>query len=625
LTGNGYVYFRARLRENLNFPKNAGLKKRELTVEDVVYSYRISRITMDRAYQIYLGGKNKTLGLNTLMYSKIKSFRNVYCIPNDNRHVYFVVDSNKNGDEFLKLLVYVPILSSIQMNTENIKTDKNSPLYISVHNELDMKELLASGKISNNEYNIYDIKKLLLDENGRVNRLGRDFFEHPIGYGQFTTEGRIISYGGGGGSDYDLWERITLARNQEWCDFPGSKEKTIGQKRINHEIFRRSNDKLIIRQDDDVNPIDRINGLRGENGALYNMPLAATMFPGDMELAQASNLYSKRKMQISHSLYGIYFGPAIYNTTKPLYREVRNFFTYFADRVRMENILKFITGETQFESFDNNIRANSSLVSDLSFQKLYYPFYIGGKQDKSGNRNDIGKFYDKLESQDEFYQRYLVTLNEKTLLEYYNNLDGNDLIERNDFFNDYVAGIDFPRSIQGNMDLAFQNAKKYILNNSGEVRIEIFYSDNISYTIALHYKGTLEDYFRRARIINSITPVKIEKYSEWHDAAIKSAAEGKISLLVKGWNYRFDLLDELRSQFIDKLAFDAIEKCYREMIDGQGLNAEAVFYKIAEEFVNNNVMIPLIGIQNYALYNKGKISAFDENQDIEILLLPYYW
>jgi hypothetical protein len=188
-----------------------------------------------------------------------------------------------------------------------------------------------------------------------------------------------------------------------------------------------------------------------------------------------------------------------------------------------------------------------------------------------------------------------------------------------------VAGIDFPRSIQAEMDMAFQNAKNYMLNRGGEIRIEIFYSDDIGETIALHYRDTLEDYFRRSRIINTVTPVKIEKYSEWRNKATKNASEGKISLLIKGWNYRFDLLDELRGQFIDPLAFNAIENRYKEMIEGQGLNAESVFYRIAEEFENNNVMIPLIGIQNYVVYNKGKITAFDENQDIEILLLPYYW
>jgi hypothetical protein len=624
LTGSGYVYFRARLRENLNFPKNAGIKKRELTVEDVVYSYRISRITMDRAYQKYLKEKNKTLGLNTLMYSKLKSFRNVYCTLNDDRYVYFIVDSNKNGDEFLKLLVYVPILSSIQINTENIKSDKNSYEYISIHKELDMTELLASGKISNDDYNMYDINKLLLDEKGRVNRLGKKFFERPIGYGQFTIDGRIISYGGGGGNDYDLWERITLVKNQEWCNFPDSEEKTIGRKKIKHDVFRNKDDKLIIKQDDDVSLIGGIMALGNEGGALYNVPLTVTML-GDMELIQASNQYAKRKMQISHSLYGIYFGPAVYNASTPLYREVRNFFACFADRVRIENILKYIRGDTQFETFDNTIKANVALVSDLSFQKLYYPFYIGGKQDKSGNRSDIGKYYDKLEELDELYQRYNVILNEKTLFEYYNDIDDDDLMERQDFYNDYVAGIDFPKPIQGKIDAVFQNARTYILNNNGEVRIDIFYFDDIGETIALHYKRTLEDYFRKERIINSIDPIKIEKYNEWRDNAIRNAGEGKMSLLIKGWNYRFDLLDELRSQFIDKLAFDAIENRYKEMIEVEGLNAEAVFYRIAEEFVNNNVMIPLIGVQNYVVYKKGNITSFDENQDIEILLLPYYW
>jgi hypothetical protein len=139
----------------------------------------------------------------------------------------------------------------------------------------------------------------------------------------------------------------------------------------------------------------------------------------------------------------------------------------------------------------------------------------------------------------------------------------------------------------------------------------------------------MRTFFRGQSITANINTQELLEYDQWKEKASASARTGKFSFLVKGWNYKFDLLDELGDQFVDDSSREQISKLYRQLINNTGLNAENIIFNIAGAFIDNTVMIPLVGLQNYAVYTRSNnnpvAAAFDENQDIEILLLPYYW
>jgi hypothetical protein len=519
------------------------------------------------------------------------------------------------------------------MSSDDMK-NKRSGDYRFIHNELDMDILSHSPSSLYNEiYDLYDINKRLLDERGRVNDRGESFFRSPIGYGQFISDGIPTEEG----TEVDLWINANLIRNPNWCDFPEKTTKDIGVNKFIHEDFSTKNDSYSIEYSPDVNWSIGINNL-GDNNILYNVPLSASLFNSDpLALVLASERRNKLKMQISHRLYGVFFGPAIENASEYLYIEARDFFSCFAERVRLENIVKYITGETQYAIFDDQIQFGlmnpntgehiESLLADLSIQKLYYPFYMGGQSENAESQTDISRYYLQLEEADTLSRQYKNMLGSRSLLEYYRGL--NDTAKK-DFYDNFINDVKFLPDVQKRMNDTFNNAREHMVRNN-EVQIEIFYErdDPIGRTIALRYEKTLAYFFSRTGNSTGIQykitpPTSIDTNTAWRTRAINNAKANKLSLLVKGWNYKFDMLDELRNQFIDDGAFESVEGRYKDMIAGT-LGTEATFHKIAQDFVNFNIMIPLVGVQNYALYNKGSFPAFDRNKGIEMLMLPYYW
>lgn len=621
-------FFRIKLRNGLNFHK-AGQRKAydNLIADDVVYSYRVSRITMDRAYQNYLD-KGGRLGINTLLYSKIKSFDDVYGESSSPLNVIFEMDSNVSCEDFLKLLVYVPILSTKQVNNENLKHERDSTEYKSLHNSLNMAFLTNTMQINNAVYDFYDFNKI-------PRNVLASFYRQPIGYGQFLIDGKPQSFGGGSG-DPDLWKRINFTKNTEWCNFSSvSPVKRIGGYSINHDRYRSSSDKIIIENTGDTDTLARINRLKG-NEVLYNIPLSASLFTGD-SLAIKSVTTEKRKMQISHFLYGIFFGPSIHDSSVSMFKDARGFFYTLADRIRIENIVRYMSGDLDYSRFDSEISQTSgSLLFDLELQRLYYPFYRNRKiGEQSAGRSEIDRYYTMLEENDSFYQIYKSLLYDMELTEYYLSL-GENFQSRKDFYDSYVGGTEYPEEVQAKINEQFRIARNYLVLNN-HVGIDIFFieGDAIAKTIAVHYRAVLDQFFADQKeeaqkdgkdwVVPSISQPKGIRNSEWKTEAVKSSNNKKLSLLIKGWNYRFDLLDELKNQFVDKQAFNSVEMQYKELIKSSALSAETMYYRIALPFVENAIMIPLLGIQNYAVYQKGKFPAFDEYKDIEILLLPYYW
>jgi hypothetical protein len=610
--------FRVRLRDGLNF--NSGDSKRakvydSLTIEDVVYSYRLARITMDRVYGKYIKSKTKSdIGMNTLLYSRIKSIKDIYADSDGGRYIYFETDSNKTCAQFMMLLVYVPILSSKQIHSENIKRNKNSSEYISLHSSMNLADLYSSGRINRPDYDMYDFS--IIEQSGR----GKSFYEHPIGYGQYMVK-RVTPMGG---RERGLYKRCDLTRNQNWCTFPGENQKRVGDSIFSHSRYAQKNDEIRIDLTYDSKNISMIHGVdKKELDVAYNIPLSANVFPDDSELENISKMLNKRKMQISHYLYGIYFGSSIKNKNIPIYKGVRDFFSLFVNRPRIENIIKYMTKETDFSRFDANIRAGESLVSDLQLQMLYYPFYTGG----SGKSvSEIDRYFKTLEEDDPFAVDYEFELGEDDMKEYYLSF-GNNLRRRQEFYYNYVGGSGLPPGIEETATGMFNSIKSHIMVNN-EVKIEIVYKadDVTGKTIAIHIAEIIRDFLGGLRIKNNVTTNEIANYLEaWNKRVEDNVKENKVSLLIKGWNYKFDMINELKNQYIDDSTFFAIENQYRELINGTELSAETVYYRVARRFVDDTVMIPLVAIQNYAIYRKEDFPAFEANQNIEILLLPYYW
>jgi len=633
--GSSSKYFRVNLRPNLQFNKMDERNKRfrwdSLDAEDVVYSYRIARITMDRAYKKYLEIQSKTnLGLNTLLYSKIRSFNDVYCDTNRNRYVYFEIDSSKSCRQFLELLVYVPVLSAMQVNNQRFKTQTNSDIYRSLHSNLLFQRISSLGQIDAEEYNIYDINKLLLQPNGRYNGRGEDFYSHPVGYGQYLIEYKNVSFGS---NDPDIWKKIFLVKNPDWCsDFNEGSRKRIGSQYFNHNDYRDDSDRLIIEKSDDWDPQTLLNNL-GPSDIIYNIPLSATLFKEPDAIKNISAKAEKRKMQISHSLYGIFFGPAL-GGDQAMMPTTREFFNMFADRVRMENIVKYLTAEGGDASgFDSLIRPEiegktRSLTHDLQMQKLYFPFYMTVGETGDGISN-LGDLYNQLEKRDYFYQEYFSAINRTDLKKYYSTIMNNYGI-RGVFFDIWVGGEDYPEEITRELINRYNQNARYILSESGKINIEVFYKDDdkIGMAIANHFVKVMDIFFRsKVKINPDIKAVPLGKYSEWQNKAKANARNRKLSFLVKGWNYKFDLLDELKNQFIDPQSFMYVEEQYKQLILGR-LGADRVIQYVAQSFYENTIMIPLLGIQNYAVYytNPNEKHFFDGiNQRIEIMLLPFYW
>jgi hypothetical protein len=617
--------FKVRLRENLSFYKYDDRSKRisfysYLFAEDVVYSYRLSRITIDRAYQEKDDGQGNInpQGLNTLLYAKIKSFDDIYC--NDNYEIVFEMDSQKSCIEFKNLLVYVPVLSITQILGAN-SLNPNDTINQLLRGSMKLSHLFENKQLSNERYNRFDFNYLL-----KQRELIREFFNQPVGFGQYLVE-RTISYAGADKKG-DEFKEITLVRNPNWCVF-GDSEKQIGGEKFNHAYFAKRDDKIMITLTKNTDSRERISeSLNNTRQVLYNIPLSAAIFSGEaLEKANISDRLAKRKMQISHSLYGIFFGPSIIDPPKPAAPEVRRFFGQFANRARIENIIRFIATKAEYELFDAAINDNTSITSDLELQRLYVPFYAG-----IGGESPIVTYYREKEREDMFVREYLYQLGGKTIKDYFNNLSSD---RKDEFFKDFVGGDDFPEDYNEMLRRDLNNnfiSRNILVNN--EIHIEIIHKtgDDIGRSIAFHYQRVLQQFFRSHPSVkfdnNWIQVREIQDYSRWRNLAIENARKKRtISLLVKGWNYKFDLLDELKDQFVDDQSLARIKAQYNNLINRGAIGLEAAenYKNIAAEFVEKNVIIPLVGVQNYVVYSKGYFPSFDKNEKIEILLLPYYW
>ncbi|MDR1074407.1 MAG: hypothetical protein LBL45_12195 [Treponema sp.] len=618
--------FRVHIRPNLYFwyfdsKKNAVTTDPflTLTMEDVVYSYRLARITADRAYYNYVNVKTRgELGLNTLLYSKLRSFIDIYCDPTTAEYVYFEMESNYTCRQFLNALVYVPILSSKQIQSEDMKSSRQSDDYKAIHSRLHLRELLRDDKFNNREYDFYDFSKI------EQTSIGDRFFAQPMGYGQYVVKSRPISLGG---RDPRLYHSCFFQKNTEWCNFPGETSKRVGNVTFNHNEYRVADDEIQVDAGHDFDVQSFIND-SNENKILYNIPLSASMFEGDPVSIR------KRKMQISHNLYGIYFGPDIQNQRDAgaLPYDARVFFAAFADRVRVENLNKYITRDADFTTFDSRIKSgDGGFLSDLQIQRLYYPFFMGGSNDPNRDGTDIGRYYRGLTEKDVFYQQYNYETGGDDIARYYNSL--NSLGQRMNFFENYVGGAGYPSVIMSDITSRYHAVKDKIVFNDS-ITIDIFYkkSDFIGQTIAMHFRDCLQTFFnsKGIDITNNINEKELVNYGEWRQRAVSNARSRTLSFLVKGWNYKFDLLNELSDQFIDPQSLSFIEGQYRQLVSGSSkLGSETIVQRIAEQFVTSTVMAPLIGVQNYAVYNTSAdtsvAGAFNSNPDIEILLLPFYW
>jgi hypothetical protein len=376
------------------------------------------------------------------------------------------------------------------------------------------------------------------------------------------------------------------------------------------------------------------------NEVLYNIPVSANIFRNYDSIKDFLGKGNKKAMQISHYLYGIYFGPSIGNINLPINKNIREFFSWFADRPRIENIIKYSSENMSYPTFNAKIgeeiaSGGKTLLSDLYIQRLYHPFYIGSSV--STEANDISKFNVEQELQDLYLQDYLEKLRGyNNLLDYYKTLF--DFSSRQKFYFDYIDGKTLPTSVKAELDARLNRIKSDISKNNS-LQFTVFYKkdDTTGKIIADHFRDMLDEYFRNSFVVPDIQikSDELDDYGNWKRTAESNARQGVVTFLVKGWNYKFDMLDELAGQFIEKSDFDEVEGYYNTMIAGASgtasISPEGLVYRIAGLFNANSIMIPLVGLQNYALYStqdngpKTIAASFSTHKDIEILLLPYYW
>jgi len=221
--------FRVRLRDNLEFSPVRN-RRWEITPHDVVFSYRLARITMDRIFHARAG----TQQINTLLYARIRSIENIYFDANSG-YIVFEVERAITSQAFINLLVYAPIFSIRQMI--QIDPRQDNEITRSLSRSLRFSQL--PGEINDSRYDNYDFNFLLRPGN---RSLVRDFFNNPMGYGQFVVQ-RTRTYGG---RDviHDLFGNVTLTRNPNWGNFSDSPYKTINNIRVRHRDF--ANNRLRI-------------------------------------------------------------------------------------------------------------------------------------------------------------------------------------------------------------------------------------------------------------------------------------------------------------------------------------------------------------------------------------------
>jgi hypothetical protein len=632
------VWFRVKLRDNLNFnhinDNNQIARWDTLTAEDVVFSYRMARITSDRVYKKYqdMYDKSSSMELNTLLYSKLKSFSMVNIEEGSgNRIVTFTMDKSYRCEQFLRLLAYVPILSATQICGDAVKKSPSSPLYQSVHNQnFNMKIFYSNNYYMNNEVDLYDFNKI---DRRQLDR----FYRKPVGYGQYL----VINTRSIGGNDRSRHSSCRLIKNEEWCNHIYG-YANLGGRTFYHSTYKNSKDTMTIQSTNNQDIGTRINQMRDDK-ILYNVPLAAINFqPLGSEtraIMERAAKMGKRKMQISHNLYGIYFGPDLDSyDDRPISRDIRDFFALFADRSRIENILKYsYNNEPDYLAFEEIMRSEDEfIVSDIKTKRIYYPFYMGNVNDGTIEISELDKFYEQEQKRDTFFHEYNEELwGDEFSKEYFAYELYNDNL-REDFFNKYIGGNSYSSRIKAELLLKFNNIRNKMIKNNG-IKITIYYikGDTISKSIALHYKDILTEFFKNQAKFSGGIEIKDGEITrqDWRNRAISNKRQNIISLLVKGWNYKLDLLDELNDQFIDTWDKNNIKTQYDYLVNSSvEISAETIVTRIAAQFTQNNLMIPLVALQNYAVYQKGVnpsplIDTFEskEYQDIEILLFPYYW
>lgn len=185
-----------------------------------------------------------------------------------------------------------------------------------------------------------------------------------------------------------------------------------------------------------------------------------------------------------------------------------------------------------------------------------------------------------------------------------------------------------PRIVDNDIKSKYDRIRNRLVSN-GQVKLNIFYSDKVGEVIANHYAALLTAFFNKEKITPYIEPVLLT--GEWKSTATDYARRGCYTLLVKGWNYKFDILDELDGQFVDRSSLTEIRERYIQLVDCSGQKAEEIIHRVAKLYVDNVIMIPLVGIQNYAVYlNDGDTTndvaaAMETHKNVELLLLPWYW
>jgi hypothetical protein len=630
--------FRVHLRNNLYFREGgsrANNRNLLITSEDVVYSYRLAHITADRIYNRHLSsGSYASLGLNTLLYSKLKGFNNIYIDKNNPEYICFEVDKKSTGMQFLKTLAYVPILSCRQLVSDSVKDTPSNSQYIDLHDTLDFKYLQQMRTFGNSKYDMYDFVKIQEDERGNRTRQGREFYDHPRGYGQYYL--RKGSAKEDTRSDKYLFYECRFMKNENWCNF-GSNIKKAGGEIFKQDDYNTSADEILMTS---TNGTDIPRGIKSITSSspssqmLYNVYLSANMLDAKSEDdARLSAQAGKRMMQISHSLYGIFFGPDLRNNEVPVDLSIRDFFAAFADRSRIENIVKYLSTNMDDITFRSMmVETRPSLFRDLQVQRLYYPFYLGVTGQSTSESSDISRYYAELEDKDWFYREYRDELYNDTLEDHYLGLDEK---ERENFYFKFIGGTvykELPLMVQNDIESKYGRVRNRLVSN-GQINLTIYYYDKVGQVIADHYKALLSDFFiNEEHLTANIESEELNDLKEWKNTAKSKARAGYYTLLVKGWNYKFDILDELDGQFVDRSSLTEIRNRYIQLVDGSGQNAEEVIHRVARLYVGNTIMIPLVGIQNYVVYRKNEgaagnavAAAMETYKNVELLLLPWYW
>jgi hypothetical protein len=636
----GGVKFRVHLRNNLYFREDgtrANSRNMLITSEDVVYSYRLAHITADRIYDNRLSsGSYANLGLNTLLYSQLKGFDNVYIDKTNPEYICFEVDKKSTGMEFLKTLAYVPILSCRQLVSDALKDTPSHPQYIDLHDTLDFKYLQRGKKFKDSKYDMYDFVKIQEDERGIRSRKGNEFYSHPRGYGQYyvrKNSARVET-----GRDRYLFSECRFVKNEYWCNF-GSNIKKAGGEIFKQDDYNTSADYILMKSTSTTDISGAIKTLKSSE-ILYNVYLSANMLdvrsPDDARLSAQAG---KRMMQISHYLYGIFFGPELKNNEKPFDVNIREFFAAFADRSRIENIVKYMStnvGDDVFRSM--MVDKTPSLFRDLRVQRLYYPFYLGVTEQITSESSDISRYYAELEEKDQFYREYRDELYNDTLEDHYLGLNED---KKKEFYDKFIGGTAYeklPSMVQYDIESKYERVRNLLVSN-GQINLTIYYHDDVGKVIAEHYVAMFKDFFLNVKHLTAnIEPKQLTNLTQWKDTARQRARAGYYTLLVKGWNYKFDILDELDGQFVDSHSLNAIWNRYVQLVDGSAQRVEEVIHRVAKLYVDEVIMIPLVGIQNYVIYRKDEgaansidaanaavAAAMETHKNVELLLLPWYW